>query len=173
MANIRIILVLLAGTLALMLALRVLDLPLRTANAPEGIVSLETAHTKEQVKAILDEWAAADLLGQARIQIRLDFLFMPFYALLFYMLCGTISVRSIGLMSKAGVVLAFGSLLAALLDGAENILMLLSLRGSTHTATAFLTTGCAYLKFLLLALASLYIFPLGTWMLCRKLTLWW
>jgi hypothetical protein len=43
-------------TLALFAIFRVLDLPLRTPAAPNGIVSFEMARTPQQAQAIIDAW---------------------------------------------------------------------------------------------------------------------
>ena len=69
------------------------------------------------------------MIPRAKTNIWIDFFFIPFYTMLFYTLCGSISVRMLGIPAKLGVLLAFGSLLAGLFDVTENILMLFSLNG--------------------------------------------
>lgn len=170
MINIRIILVLLGITLSLFLLLRFQG-RLETTASPLGIVSLEFASTEKAVTEITSTWQQEGLLARARTNIWIDFLFIPFYAMLFYTLCGSISVRSKDLTAKAGVFLAFGALIAGLLDILENILMLLALNGHTSTASASLTALLAGVKFLFLALALLYVIPLGIRIILAKLAL--
>jgi hypothetical protein len=168
MINIRIILVLLGITLSLFLLLRFQG-RLETTASPLGIVSLEFARSTAAVSEIRDAWSDAGMTGRARTNIWIDFLFIPFYAMLFYTLCGSISVRLKDFAAKAGVFLAFGALVAGLLDLFENILMLLALDGHYNTVTATLTATLAGGKFLLLALALLYVLPMGIRIILGKL----
>jgi hypothetical protein len=170
MINIRIILVLLGITLSLFLLLRFQG-RLETAASPLGIVSLEFASTETAVSEITSAWRQEGMLARARTNIWIDFLFIPFYAMLFYTLCGSISVRSKDFIAKAGVFLAFGALIAGLLDVLENILMLLALNGYASTVSASLTAFLAGGKFLLLALALLYVVPLGIRIILAKLAI--
>ena len=55
------------------------------------------------------------------------------------------------------MLLAFGSLVAMVLDGFENILMLFSLHGWGSVFVSFLTFAFASLKFSLVILAGVYI----------------
>lgn len=169
MINIRIILFLVAGTIGFFLLLRFQG-KLTTDKTPMGIVSLELAHQSDTVQAITTSWNEAGLTRNAKNNVWIDFLFIPFYAMLFYTLCGSISVRMQGLPAKLGVFTAFGSLVAGLLDIGENILMLFSLNGYYNQISAWMTSAFAFGKFFLLALAFIYILPLGIRLLLLKLT---
>ena len=169
MINIRIILFLLGITLSLFLLLRYQG-RLETTASPLGIVSLEFASSERAVTAITDAWSAAGMTGRAKTNIWIDFLFIPFYAMLFYTLCGSISVRMKDFAAKAGVFLAFGSLIAGLFDVLENILMLFALNGHVNTFSAALTALLAGGKFLLLTMALLYVLPLGARIIIGKLS---
>ena len=160
MINIKIIFFLLAGTLLFFLTLRFQG-KLETKDSPFGIVSLELAHKSEAIQNILTAWEREDMIPRAKTNIWIDFLFIPFYTMLFYTLCGSISVRMRGIPAKTGVFLAFGSLLAGLFDIAENILMLFSLNGLYNNFSALLTFLLATSKFFLLLLALAYVLPLG------------
>ncbi len=160
MINIKIIFFLLAGTLFFFLTLRFQG-KLETKETPFGIVSLELAHKSEAIQNILTAWEKEDMIPRAKTNIWIDFLFIPFYTMLFYTLCGSISVRMLGIPAKLGVLLAFGSLLAGLFDITENIFMLFSLNDHHNNFTAFLTAFFAYAKFSLLLLALTYVLPLG------------
>lgn len=160
MINIRIIFFLLAGTLFFFLLLRVQG-KLETIKSPASIVSLELAHDAQSVEDITTSWNQEGMTTRAKTNIWIDFLFIPFYVMLFYTLCGSISVRMIGFSAKLGVLLAFGSLIAGILDVLENILMLFALHGHYNNFSALLTTFFATAKFTLLLLAVLYILPWG------------
>jgi hypothetical protein len=167
MINIRIILTLLTITLGLFLVMRIQG-KLETKASPMGIVSLEFANSQERITEIKQAWTTEGMLERARTNIRIDYLFIPFYAMLFYTLCGTISVRMKRGWAKLGVLLAFGALVAGLLDAVENLLMLLALRDISSDFTAVLTSVLAGVKFLLLGLAALYVIPLGLRILLLK-----
>lgn len=168
MINIRIILFLLATTLGLFLLLRVQG-ALFTPASPAGILSLEFATLPHRVAEIITAWDAEGMTGRARTNIWIDFLFIPFYVMLFYTLCGSISVRMQGFPAKLGIFLAFGALVAGLLDVLENILMLLALHGHYGGFSALATTLLAGAKFLFLALAALYVIPLGLRLILIKM----
>ena len=134
-----------------------------------GIVSLELASTPSQSKDIIKEWRNNELIGNAKTNVWIDFLFIPFYSLLFYTLCGSISVRTTGQVAKIGVMLAFGSLIAGLFDVFENLLMMLSLNGISNYLVVILTSFFAAAKFTLLALALLYVIPFGLRVISLKI----
>jgi hypothetical protein len=160
MINIRIIFFLLAGTLFFFLLLRMQG-KLETKLSPASIVSLELAHDAQSVEGITSTWNKEGMTPRAKKNIWIDFFFIPFYAMLFYTLCGSISVRMNGTPAKLGVLLAFGSLVAGVFDVLENILMLFALEGHYNNVSALLTAFFATIKFSLLLMALLYILPLG------------
>lgn len=170
MTNIRIILFLLTGTLFFFLALRFQGRQLLTPASPAGIVSFELAGTDNETTQMLDAWKQKAAMGSVRMNILIDFLFIPFYALLFYTLCGSISVRHHGKAASLGVLLAFFSLIAALFDVLENLLMLAATYGYYNDATAILTAFFAAAKFSLLALSLLYVVLLGMPLLIKKIS---
>lgn len=170
MTNIRIILFLLTGTLFFFLALRFQGKQLQTSASPAGIVSFEFAGTAQETTQMLDAWKQESAMGSVRMNILIDFLFIPFYALLFYTLCGSISVRHHGKAASLGVLLAFFSLIAALFDILENLLMLAATYGYYNESTALLTAFFAAAKFSLLALSLLYVLLLGLPLLIKKIT---
>lgn len=134
-----------------------------------GIVSLELARNPAQAKEIVTAWQHNDLIRNAKTNVWIDFLLIPFYSLLFYTLCGSISVRTGGQIAKTGVMLAFASLIAGVLDVLENILMLLTLNGVSNYLTVILTSFFAASKFILLALALLYVIPFGLRLITLKI----
>ena len=68
----------LAATAVLLLVLVVVNQPLQTGSAPQGIVSLQMAATADQSMAILRSWRQDGMLW-AQISLWLDFLFVPAY----------------------------------------------------------------------------------------------
>lgn len=136
--------------------------------SPAGIVSLELAGTKERTAGIIDTWTTEGALGSARKNILIDFLFIPFYVLLFYTLCGSISVRHKGKVATLGVLLAFFSLIAGLFDVFENLLMLLSSFHVFHPWTAGATAFFAGAKFTLLFFSLLYVVLFSLPLLMKK-----
>lgn len=169
MTNIRIIFFLLTGTLFFFLVLRFQGKQLQTPATPAGIVSFELAGTVQETNTMLDAWKSKSATGSARMNILIDFLFIPFYALMFYTLCGSISVRHHGKAASLGVLLAFFSLIAALFDVLENLLMLAATYGWYNQATTILTAFFAAAKFSLLALSLLYVVLLGLPLLIKKI----
>ena len=170
MTNIKIYMTLLSGTIFLFLLLRIQGAKLiNEQHAPMGIVSLELAPTPEKAKDLVHFWQQEGLMGKAYRNILWDYLFIPFYMLFFYSLCGSISVRLKGPGAKWGVLLAFGALMAGILDVLENCLMLLTLSKTPNTYITILTSIFASAKFLLLALCLLYVIPLGARLLLLKM----
>lgn len=168
MANIRIIGTLFTGTIMIMILLRMQGAPLQTPDTPLGIVSLELADSKTATERILGRWSTVGVTAAAKTNILVDFIFIPFYALLFYTLCGSIAVRSNGFATLSGTAIAFACLIAGLLDVFENLLMLSSLNGWYNAGTAIMTASFAWVKFGLLAIASAYILLFGTSLLWKK-----
>jgi hypothetical protein len=168
MINIKIKLFLLGVTLFFFLLLRLQGEGLIQPYANKGIVSLEFAYTAEKTAVVVEGWKAGGLHQKASNNILIDFLFIPFYSILFYTLAGSISVRLAGKASSLGVLLAFFSLVAGVFDVIENMLMLTSMHLFSSDLTSMITTILASLKFLLLALALLYIIFFGLVVIMRK-----
>jgi hypothetical protein len=167
--NIRIIVFLLIGTLFFFLSLRFQGKELAKPYAPMGIVDFELATTVKQTQHLLYEWKDDGLIKTIRNNILLDFLFIPFYVLLFYTLCGSISVRLHSTPANLGVLLAFFSLIAGIFDVFENVLMLLAYVGVYNFITTLMTAIFAGLKFILLGLSLLYVVIFGSRVIWLKL----
>jgi hypothetical protein len=168
MINIKIKLFLLLATLFFFLLLRYQGNDLIQPYAPKGIISLEIAPSAEATGSVVSGLKEDGLISKTRQNIFIDFLFIPFYAMLFYTLAGSISVRMKGIASTAGVLLAFFSLIAGLLDVLENIFMLLATYGYYNDLTAILTTSFASMKFIMLFIALLYIILFGLGVIMRR-----
>jgi len=127
---------------------------LYTNITPRGIVDLEMAVNGARLQQLLQVWSKPVIEGN----IYIDFLFIPAYASLIAGLCvwGSEQFGQSNL-HRAGVVLAKAVWLAAAFDVTENLLMLLSIRQAYTPLSLQVTVGVATLKFVLLAIAIIYI----------------
>jgi hypothetical protein len=169
----RIFFVLLTLTLVLLIALRVVDEPLHTDVAPNGIVSFELATTPQAARAITDSWKQSGLMlsavaGQsdpdivntpymlAAFSLGFDYLFMPAYALT--LVLGTLLAcqRHGGLAKSLGAVAGYAALVAPVFDALENYSLLRVLLGEFQSGYPALAAFCAIIKFGLIASSLLY-----------------
>ena len=174
----------LAGTLILFAVFRVLDAPLRTTAAPNGIVSFELAGTPFQAQAIIDSWheaafLASSVAGQpvpglvsrayafATFGLGIDYLFMPVYATALALGILLASGRHGSWFRTFGAWLGWGAYTAALFDAVENYalarMLLINQVWSPWPETAAFS---ASVKFLLLLLGLFY--ALVGWLWPRK-----
>jgi len=160
-------------TLSLFAVFRVLDQPLRTPSAPNGIVSFELAGSPLQAQAITNEWKHSSLLlsavaGQANPDIvnipyafaafglGIDYLFMPVYA--FALAFGTLLAanRHGGWIKSLGAVAGYGAFVAAVFDAVENYALFQILLNRIVSPYPEIAFYCASLKFGLLSFGLLY-----------------
>lgn len=179
----RVFLTLLALTLILFAVFRVLDQPLRTPVAPNGIVSFEFAGNAQTARAITDSWKQMSLLlssvaGQpnpvivnvpyvfAAFGLGLDYLFMPVYS--FALAFGTLLAmgRHAGWFRSLGAVAGYGAFAAALFDAVENYALFQILLNKIYSPYPEIAYYCASLKFVLLIFGLLYV--LGGWLLPKE-----
>ena len=170
MINIRIIIFLLVGTLLLFLLLRFQGNNLVTPYSPKGIVSLELAGNEPATTTIISGWQNDGRGHSLRNNLLIDFLFIPFYVMLFYTLCGSISVRLDSIAAKLGVLLAFFILIGGAFDVLENLLMMLAYLGIYNTLTVKATYSFAILKFILISLSIIYVIVFGSVVIRMKLS---
>jgi hypothetical protein len=155
----RALFVLAALAFALMLALASLDAGLRTKAAPNGIVSFEFAGDAATAGSMLEAWGEA---GRARAEriLWLDFLFLATYAPGLSLLCAAASDRERARGSRlanAGAALAWGLLLAGVLDAIENLALVRTLNAAEPGLWPALAAACAWPKFALVAAGLLYV----------------
>lgn len=140
----------------------VVNRPLHTGAAPRNIVSFELARTPGNAQRTLDSWDA-DARRHARLGLMVDYLFLCAYAptvALGCLLAGDKLRQRRWPLARASALLAWGGLLAGLLDAVENAALLVQMarnRGSNPWAA--LAWACASLKFLLVGAAIIY----GAW----------
>ncbi|MGD8404523.1 MAG: hypothetical protein PVJ21_12745 [Anaerolineales bacterium] len=169
----------LAGTLILFAVFRILDAPLQTSSAPNGIVSFELAGTSFQAQAIIDSWHEMALLlspveGEplpgmvsrafafAAFGLGIDYLFMPVYATALALGILLAAGRHEGWFATVGVWLGWSAYAAAIFDVIENYalarMLLLNQVWSPYPEIAAVS---ATVKFGLLALGL--VFALVGW----------
>jgi hypothetical protein len=168
MVNHRIILAFLTGTVVLLILLRVQGSSLVNEQAPAGIVSFELAGSRTKAEAISSAWESEGRTKTALGNIRLDYLFIPFYSLFLYMSCGTLATGSSSRSRRPGVWIAFGSLLAGMLDVFENLVMSAQIKGGISNAGVLATYLLASAKFVLVGAAFIYILVQGTRLLISR-----
>lgn len=174
----------LAGTLVLFAVFRVLDAPLRTSAAPNGIVSFELAGTPYQAQAIIASWKEAGTLASgasgepvrgmvsqaysfAAFGLGIDYLFMPVYATALALGILLASGRHPGWFSRFGAWSGWGAYAAALFDAVENYaLARILLFNEVWSPYPQLAAFSATFKFLILILGL--IFALLGWLWPRK-----
>ena len=155
----RVFIPLVVFTLVVMASLQALDGPLKTETAPAGIVSFEFAGELSEAQGMVESWGQK---GQvyAGLNLGLDYLFLVVYASAIGLGCVLMSRRLSGrveFMGILGIVLAWGQLAAALLDGLENYALIQVLLGSEQRLWPVVARWCAVPKFLTVAAGLLYI----------------
>lgn len=161
----RLFLTFLTLTLALFAVFRVLDEPLRTSAAPDGIVSFELARTSENAKSMLSSWSEAGKLNAA-FGLGIDYLFMPLYA--FALAFGTLlaAEKHSGWVRSLGAAAGWGAFAASLFDAVENFALFRILLGVYESSHPALAAVCAMIKFGLLFLGVGY--ALTGWFLPKQ-----
>jgi hypothetical protein len=153
----RLFVALLVLTLGVAGALRSLDDALRTADAPNGIVSFELAGSAERAGRILASWNE-DARVRAAFGLGLDFLFLVLYSTTIAWAClwAAKQLRGAGPLAALGVPLAWGQWCAALLDAVENVALWALLVGPVTAPWPRLAQVCAIPKFALVFAGLLY-----------------
>jgi hypothetical protein len=149
---------LLALTLALTAILQAVDVPLRTPVAPLGIVSYELAGTTDGARRILASWDDR-AREHAGFSLGLDYLYMPSYAVTIGLACAWAAIslgRRSRLLAVLGAGLAWGQIIAALLDATENVALATMLLGAVADPWPAVSYWCAAVKFLLIGAGLLY-----------------
>jgi hypothetical protein len=138
-----------ALTLLVFGVFRGLDEPLRTAAAPNGIVSFELARTVDAAQAILTSWDSNARLFAA-FGLGLDYLFMPAYALALSLGILLMMHGRTGWVLQLSAWMGWGMFAAALLDAVENYALWMELTGRVFSPYPEIAAFCASVKFVLL-----------------------
>lgn len=152
----------LALTLILFVVFRVLDQPLRTSVAPNGIVSFELAGTPVATQSMIDSWDARARLF-ASFDLGIDYLFMPTYALALSLGILLAAGRHQGGFRSVGAVAGWGVFAAAAFDAVENYGLTVSLLNGVSAPWPQVSAFCATLKFSLLLAGLAYAILGGIW----------
>lgn len=148
----------LIASAALFLMLVLVNQPLQTGSAPQGIVSFQMAGTADQAHAILRSWRA-DGQFWAQVSLWLDFLFIPTYVLALILLTRHLVRDRPGVRERMVARWIRALFVAAgLSDVGENILLLNNFNPPTDL-TSLSATICALVKYtgLTLGLAGLVV----------------
>lgn len=168
----------LAGTLILFAVFQILDAPLRTLAAPNGIVSFELAGTSDKAFQILVSWEPVYQSGPpfivqpsgklfAAFGLGLDYLFMPVYATALSLGILLAAGRHEGRFATYGAWLGWGAYTAALFDTVENYaLVQILLMNQLRSPYPQVASVCAIVKFGLLVLGL--VFALIGWLWPKK-----
>jgi hypothetical protein len=135
----------------LLFALLLINQPLQSASAPQGIVSYQLAGTADQAHAIFRSWRSEGVLW-AKISLWLDFLFIPAYTIALILLTHHFTRDRPGVRERMVARWVRALFVAAgLSDIAENILLLNNFNPPTD-AMSLSATLCALVKFTALTL---------------------
>lgn len=141
-------------TLAVMFALHVSGEPLKTAAAPAGIISYEFAGTLPVAQAMIESWGVTARIS-AGLNLGFDYLFLALYPLAIGL--GCVIVARGGFLSTPGILLAWGQLLAGLLDAIENYALIQLLLGARDPGLPIIALWCATPKFLIVGVGIAYV----------------
>lgn len=122
-----------------------------------GILSLEFAKTKQQSDAITTTWKDKQVHYTAIVNTSIDFVFIFFYSLFLFAASYWFSLKQKGIMKKLSQSIALFGLTAGLLDTIENYFLLKMLAFTASDAETVFTFWIAAIKFLLAAIAVVWI----------------
>lgn len=148
-----------SATIILLVLLSILDQPLKTDQAPNGIISFEIAKDFLRSQSILSSWDQHSRLFAA-LSLGLDFLFLLVYSLFLSLLCFKTAERFTGKNNwfrSIGIIIAWLQFLAALFDAVENYALIQLLLGSQKELFSLMAYYFATAKFLLIITAFVYL----------------
>lgn len=154
-------------TAAVWVVLTVANGPLRTAAAPQGIISFELAATSQRAEAILASWGPRQREAAA-FGLGLDFLFLFLYPVAISLACRIVA-RRIGprrpRWALAGQLIALTVPLCVVLDALENAALWRVLQLGSAGPWPMIAAICAIPKFGLVLLGLGY--AVVTWGMAR------
>lgn len=155
--------VLFGFTLLTIVGMQLTGAPLKTEIAQGGIITFELVGTLSGSQGILDSWQGPNMTW-AGINMGLDFLFLFLYATTIALGCLILASKmpqNLRYLAVVGKWLAWGVVVAALLDMIENVALILLLTGSDSELLPRLARSVAIPKFTLVFLALLYLVTAG------------
>jgi hypothetical protein len=154
-------LLILTGTamVAFDIALVIFDQKMKDAGGP-SILGFEFAGSEQQAARVMSEWGASGR-DYARWSLWIDFGFMLSYGAFFTLaaLATRDFARENGLraLAAAGAAAPLCAAAAAIFDAGENVFLLLTLGGHGGSFGPVVAAACASVKFLLIAIAIVYV----------------
>jgi hypothetical protein len=148
-----------AATAVVMVAMWLIDQPLRTAAAPHGIVSFELAGDVATAQLMLDSWDTR-ARAAAGLSLGLDYLFLVLYSTTLALACRRIAGRFAArgsALAGIGFALAWGQWIAAACDGVENFALIRMLLDGARAPWPTVAWWFASVKFGLLGLGFAYL----------------
>jgi len=155
----RVLIMLVVLSLLLTFIFSRLDVPLKTSDAPMGIVSFELEMDFSKAQAIMNSWDR-NARSYALFGLGLDYLYMFAYSFAIALACIRIaSLLSCRLskISTAGILVAWTLWLAALLDATENYALMQLMLGSQNPTWSLVSFYCAIPKFIIIAVGLGYV----------------
>ena len=140
------------GALWPSLTMRKIDARLMENPPHNGIVSFELAWNASEAVKMIDAWGP-ELSLLAGKSIRLDFLFIPAYVLLFFSVTMLLARLTSGPLRRIIRFAAYLPIVSGIADVTENIFLLLVLKSSRNIPAPYplVASSCASVKFALLA----------------------
>ncbi|WP_100639238.1 hypothetical protein [Marinobacter salexigens] len=148
----------LIATVVLLAALVLINQPLKTEAAQQGIVSFQLAGSAEQALAIVQSWGAENLKW-AKLSLWLDFLFIPIYCLTLILLTRHCTQDRPGVRERTAARWVRALFITAgVVDITENMLLLNNLDAPTNAiSSAAAISALAKFTALTLGIAGLVI----------------
>lgn len=126
-----------------------------------GIVLFEMAREKGEAQKIINKWGenpSLDLLGEAKRQLKLDFLFIAVYVVILMYGWFLVSEKADNKFIASGaLILGWAMLFAGILDGIENLALLRMLNHGASDSMAALAFWCALPKFVVTLIPPILI----------------
>ena len=139
---------------------KLLSVDLKTREAPCGIISFELAGSVDKARQIIAAWEASRIINRAFFSLKLDFAWIPCYSTTLSVACAwaseMIARHRWHAPARFGILLAWAQWLAGALDVAENIALLIVLRGRVTSFWTRAAQLAAILKFALALLGLAY-----------------
>lgn len=158
------------ATAGLMVLLGTINETLTSAEPGYDIIDFELAFTQEKAGEILETWGL-ELQEEARKSLYIDFAYLLAYALFLSSLTLLVTRSVNGTIQRTGMVTARMPVAAALLDIAENVLLLHVINTSALSGAAVMSAGvCAVIKFVLVGIVVVFCIVVGTYGLISVLS---
>jgi hypothetical protein len=161
-----------AGVLVMIVVMVKTGATLKTPGTPKGILDLEFAYNAAKASVVINAWTGTgpvDNMEAAKINTRLDFIFLFFYSLFLYNTGKLLAACFHGSLLITGRFIARGALAAGLCDILENTGMLITLQDYLSDSCTLLTFIFSIAKWIMALAAALYILIAGLTLSFKKI----